>query len=108
MSDSHWHVLHDLETTGQGLRVCRGNSMLPVLTNPATCFYRKEVKYKVGDIVLCKVRGRMIDAHRITKIAPDGRYMIANNHGHENGWTRLIYGRVVKASDDNGVFIYEA
>lgn len=55
-------------------------------------------EYEVGDIVFCKVRGRYIDAHKITKKEKHGnsfRYMIANNHGHENGWTRQIYGKVV-------------
>jgi hypothetical protein len=36
----------------------------------------------------------MIDAHLITKI-DCGRYMIANNHGFENGWTSTIYGKVI-------------
>jgi hypothetical protein len=25
---------------------------------------------------------------------PDRGYQIANNHGHVNGWTRTIYGKV--------------
>jgi hypothetical protein len=34
--------------------------------------------YEVGDIVFCKVGGRYIDAHKITKKADDGRYLISN------------------------------
>lgn len=49
------------------------------------------------DIVFCKVKGRYIDANKITKINSDGKYMIANNHGFENGWTNTIYGKVIKA-----------
>lgn len=88
----------DLEKSGTGTMKCFGNSMLPILSNPSVCVYQKQDKYEIGDIVFCKVRGRYIDAHLITKI--DGnRYMIANNHGWENGWTKTIYGKVVSAND---------
>jgi SOS-response transcriptional repressor LexA len=49
----------------------------------------------IGDIVFCKVNGKKF-IHKITKIGPDGRFMISNNHGHDNGWTKTIYGRVIK------------
>ena len=75
---------------------CFGSSMLPILTNPSTCTYRREEAYKVGDIVFCKVKGRYIDAHKITAIQ-GSRYLISNNHGHHNGWTTTIFGRVVSA-----------
>lgn len=54
-----------------------------------------EFELDVGDIVLCKVRGK-IYLHLISKIGEDGRYMISNNHGHDNGWTTRdkIYGIV--------------
>lgn len=87
---------------------CRGNSMLPVLPNPAWCIYRKKDRYAVGDVVFCKVKGRMIDAHFITKIRSDGAYLIANNHGHENGWTSTIYGYVIEASRKDGTLHYVA
>lgn len=90
-------LLGDLLADGFGEMKCFGNSMLPILSNPSTCTYRTFFEYSVGDIVFCKVRGRWIDAHKITKIGPDGRYMIANNKGHENGWTREVYGKVVEA-----------
>lgn len=92
--NKYQRLITDLEETGIGTMKCFGNSMKPILPNPSTCSYKKQDKYQVGDIVFCKVRGRYIDAHKITKIASDGRYMIANNHGHENGWTREIYGKV--------------
>lgn len=81
---------------------CFGNSMLPILSNPSTCHYVKQEAYEVGDIVFCKVKGRYIDAHKITKIGADGRYMIANNHGYENGWTRNIFGKVHASEDKEG------
>lgn len=84
---------------------CFGNSMLPILSNPSLNTYQKESTYNVGDIVFCKVRGRYIDAHKVIKIVHKGitpSYLIANNHGHENGWTTIIYGRVIESSDSNG------
>jgi hypothetical protein len=46
--------------------------------------------------VFCKVRGRYIDAHLITAVHPKRGWLISNNHGHDNGWTKTIYGRVTK------------
>lgn len=49
-----------------------------------------------GDIVLCSVRGA-IYLH-IIKQGPrdDGKYLIGNNRGRINGWTKVIFGRVTK------------
>ena len=58
--------------------------------------YVKQADYQVGDIVFCKVKGRWIDAHLVTRKSEQG-YLISNNHGWDNGWTRNIFGRVVKA-----------
>jgi hypothetical protein len=51
---------------------------------------------KVGDIVLCKVRGSEY-LHLITA-ARGCQYQISNNKGHVNGWVtpRTIYGLCVK------------
>jgi hypothetical protein len=92
----------ELETTGKGNMKCFGNSMLPILANPTTNEYVKCEEYEVGDIVFCKVKGRYIDAHKITQKAADGSYLISNNKGHDNGWTRQIFGKVVKATDNAG------
>ncbi len=92
----------DLLQTGMGTMKCFGNSMLPLLTNPSVNFYRRQDGYAVGDIVFCKVKGRYIDAHKITKIDAQGRYLISNNHGYDNGWTGIIYGRVVETRDKDG------
>lgn len=99
-------LIANLDESGKGSMKCFGNSMKPILPNPSVCDYEKQTEYAVGDIVFCKVKGRFIDAHKITKIAADGQYMIANNHNHENGWTKTIYGRVIKATDKNGVVAY--
>lgn len=102
MTTKYERLKADLANSGRGQMKCFGNSMKPILSNPSTCHYETRDAYSVGDIVFCRVNGRYIDAHRITKIGRDGRYMIANNHGHENGWTRQIFGRVAKAIDTAG------
>jgi hypothetical protein len=76
--------------------------MIPRLSNPSTCFYLRQDSYEIGDIVFSKVKGRWIDAHQITKIRADGHYMIANNRGYENGWTKQVYGKVYAAFDKHG------
>ncbi len=86
---------------------CFGSSMLPILTNPSTCEFKRMAQYEIGDIVFCKVKGRYIDAHKITKRDGD-RYLISNNHGHDNGWTRIVYGKVVKAMNNQGSVVYES
>ncbi len=87
----------DLFETGEGKMRCYGNSMLPILESGSLLTFKKDETYDIGDIVFCKVKGRYIDAHKITKIDAQGRRMIANNHGYENGWTSTIYGKVIAA-----------
>ena len=55
---------------------------------------------QVGDIVLCKVKGRPY-LHLIKAIGSDGRFQIGNNKGHINGWTSpaQIYGLVIGIED---------
>lgn len=101
------YLKESLAKTGSGTMKCFGNSMLPKLSNPSLCAYVVQDKYEIGDIVFCKVRGRYIDAHLITKIDAD-RYMIANNHGWENGWTKIIYGKVISSVNKDGKVTYTA
>jgi hypothetical protein len=51
----------------------------------------------VGDIVLCKVNGTHY-LHLISAVA-DGKYQISNNKNHVNGWTKTIYGKLMKVED---------
>lgn len=44
-----------------------------------------------GDVVLCKVKGNQY--LHIIKAIDNGRFLIGNNHGYINGWTRTIYGK---------------
>ncbi|WP_441289885.1 hypothetical protein ACSRUE_04160 [Sorangium sp. KYC3313] len=51
---------------------------------------------EVGDIVLCKVRGA--EYLHLVKAIRDGRFQIANNHGHVNGWISpaAIFGKLAR------------
>ena len=81
-----------------------GNSMLPLIQSGSKLTFRATGDYQIGDVVFCKVKGRkgtrFIDAHKITKKDAEGRYMIANNHGHENGWSTQIFGRVIAVNGE--------
>jgi phage repressor protein C with HTH and peptisase S24 domain len=85
----------ELEKNGTGKMKCFGSSMLPVLKSGSLLTFQKAEEYKVDDIVFCKVKGRYIDAHWITKVSKEKGYLIANNKGWENGWTKQIYGKVI-------------
>jgi phage repressor protein C with HTH and peptisase S24 domain len=72
-----------------------GNSMTPrfisgqiLRVDPIT----PDVILSKGDAVLAKVNGRFY-LHKITAIRLP-LYQISNNHGHINGWTKQIYGKV--------------
>lgn len=77
-----------------------GNSMLPIIKSGSLLTYEVKEKYEIGDIVFCKVRGKYIEAHKITKIDDKKGYMIANNKGFENGWTKKIYGYVTEINGE--------
>ena len=65
-----------------------GNSMVPLIKTKSVATYRRTEDYQVGDVVLAKVKGNYL-THKLTKIDSDGRFMIANNKGRENGWRSL-------------------
>lgn len=46
----------------------------------------------VGDVVLCKVKGRPY--LHLVKSKDGDRVLIGNNHGRINGWTRRVYGKL--------------
>lgn len=93
----------DLETVGTGKMKVFGNSMTPILESGVELTFVKQDKYEIGDIVFSRVKGRYIDAHKITAIDGKGRYMISNNHGWDNGWTKKIFGKatIAEYSPDN-------
>jgi len=96
----------DLEVAGTGKLKAFGNSMLPILKNGSLLTFVQATDYNIGDIVFCKVKGRYIDAHKVVKKDTNKGYLIANNHGFENGWTKIIYGKVVMA-EYQGRIIYK-
>jgi len=89
--------LNELSTTGTGKMEAFGNSMLPILKSGSLLTFTQSTSYNIGDIVFCKVRGRYIDAHKIIKTDGGKGFLIANNHGFENGWTKTIFGKVIRA-----------
>jgi hypothetical protein len=91
----------ELESAGTGKMKCFGNSMLPILKSGSLLTFNKVDSYEIGDIVFCKVKGRYIDAHKIIKKDPQKGFLIANNHGYENGWTKVLYGKVVLGEFQN-------
>lgn len=89
-------LIKQLASDGTGKMKVFGQSMKPRIESGARLTFVRQESYEVGDVVFSKVHGRYIDAHMITKI-DQGRYMISNNHGYDNGWTTIIYGRAIKA-----------
>lgn len=87
----------ELDTKGNGKMKAFGNSMLPILASGSLLTFEKREEYHIGDVVFCKVRGRYIDAHKVVKKDANKGFLIANNHGYENGWTKQIYGKVILA-----------
>lgn len=73
-----------------------GNSMQPRIESGQLVTVENGF-VQVGDIVLCKVSGRVL-LHLVSAIGSDGRYQISNNKGHVNGWCTIqnVYGRVTQ------------
>jgi len=74
----------------------KGNSMNPLIKSgqehvlaPATA---EDVA--VGDIVYCKVQGAFYT--HLVKAKKNGLCLIGNNKGGINGWTKQVYGKVIK------------
>lgn len=89
-------LINELESGKTGDMKCFGNSMTPIIKSGSLLTFESKKEYEIGDIVFCKVKGRFIDAHKIIKKDIEKGYLIANNHGFENGWTKKIYGKVIK------------
>ena len=87
----------ELDEAGTGKMKCFGNSMIPILYTGCELTFIKQEDYEIGDIVFSKVKGRWIDAHKIVQKDLKRGYLIANNHGHINGWTHQIFGKAIKA-----------
>lgn len=92
-------AIKELDEVGETSLKVSGNSMSPLIKTKSTLVIKKTNDYEVGDAVLCKVKGN-IYVHKVTKVDAEGRYLISNNKGHDNGWTKTVYGRVTQV---NGV-----
>ena len=75
----------------------RGNSMVPLIysnqpheLSPATW-----ETVEVGDIVFCRVRGNNY-THLVKAKNNERGVLIGNNKGHNNGWTKQVFGKVTK------------
>ena len=87
-------LIEELKEFGSGKMKVFGNSMLPIIKSSTLLTFKKQDEYQIDDIVFCRVKGRTIDAHKITKKS-DAGYMIANNKGYENGWTKQVYAKAI-------------
>ena len=71
----------ELEESGTGKMKAFGNSMLPIIKSGSLLTFIKKEEYDINDIVFCKVKGRYIDAHKVTKKDMQKGYMI-KQHKH--------------------------
>ncbi|WP_445712529.1 hypothetical protein [Flavobacterium sp.] len=74
-----------------------GNSMLPILKSKQAVRLEPTSweKCNVGDIVYCKVRGNVY-THLVKAKNERRGLQIGNYHGHINGWTKQVYGKVIE------------
>ena len=76
----------------------RGNSMSGKIESGQLCTVEPvdPTAIKVGDIVLCKIRGR--EYLHIVRAIQGPRFQIGNNRGYINGWitTSNIFGQCTK------------
>lgn len=74
-----------------------GNSMTPIIQSGQRIVLSPidPQDVQVGDAVLAKVKGNYY-IHKVTAIGDDGRFQISNNHGHVNGWSRQVFGKVTE------------
>lgn len=77
----------------------RGNSMAGKIESgqEVTVVPLGDRKLRIGDVVLCKVRGREY-LHLVHQVDERGRAMIGNNIGGRNGWTGRdnVFGLVTR------------
>jgi hypothetical protein len=76
----------------------RGQSMAGKIESGQLCTVEpiEAAALRVGDIVLCKVRGR--EYLHLVKAIQGSRFQIGNNRGHINGWVTAsaIFGRCIR------------
>lgn len=92
--------IHRLQA-GETVSFCpRGHSMTPRIRSGQRCTVApvNPDDLQVGDIVLCRVRGR--EYLHFVRAVRDGRFQIGNNHGGINGWIGAgnVFGRLIKVA----------
>ena len=95
---------HHIEKLGRGATVCfrpRGNSMTGKIESRQLCTVEPTDPsiLKVGEIVLCRVKGR--EYLHLIKAIQGARFQIGNNRGHINGWitANSIFGVCTRVED---------
>lgn len=75
----------------------KGNSMTPLIKSGQKHLISpiNIEDVEVGDIVYCKVKGNFY-THLVKAKNKDRGLLIGNNHGHINGWTKNVYGKVIQ------------
>jgi len=75
----------------------KGNSMTPILKSGQKHILAPTTleNVAVGDVVYCKVNGNFY-THLVKAINAKRGVQIGNNHGRINGWTKRVYGKVIK------------
>ncbi len=83
----------------------KGNSMTPlILSGQKHVLAPSSIEeVEVGDIVYAKVHGRFF-THLVKAKNEDRGVLIGNNHGHNNGWTKSIFGKVIKILKEGEVW----
>ena len=77
-----------------------GQSMVPILRSGQPALVEPvtiNTVLKKNDVVFAKVNGHFY-LHKIAAVKNGNTYLIANNHGHANGWVsrNKIYGRMIQ------------
>jgi hypothetical protein len=74
-----------------------GNSMTPILKSNQDVMLKPATweTVEVGDIVYAKCKGYFY-THLVKAKHPTKGVLIGNNHGHDNGWTKNVYGKVIQ------------
>lgn len=93
------HVVEKLQNGETVTFNPKGNSMVPLIKSgqevTVSPLSDDLLPIEVDDIVMCKVKGKLF-LHKVYAIGSDGAFLIGNNKGFKNGWTRTIYGKVTK------------
>lgn len=76
-----------------------GNSMMPLINSGQIVEVvpvKESDKLQLGDIVLCKVKGRYF-LHLVSALRGN-QYQISSNHNYVNGWVTVksIFGKVTR------------